>query len=48
MIERCNVVNGTGHLNYAARGIAVCDRWQGERGFENFLADVGPRPEGKP
>jgi len=47
MIERCGVVNGTAHLDYAGRGIVVCDRWQGERGFENFLADVGQRPEGK-
>jgi hypothetical protein len=32
--------------NYGARGITVCPRWQGERGFENFLADMGPRPKG--
>jgi hypothetical protein len=28
------------------RGITVCERWQGEHGFENFLADMGARPEG--
>lgn len=22
----------------------VCDRWRGDHGFENFLADMGPRP----
>jgi hypothetical protein len=31
-------------LNYAARGITVCDRWRDS--FENFLADMGEKPPG--
>ena len=30
--------------NYADRGITVCERWSGRKGFANFLADMGPRP----
>ncbi len=30
--------------DYGGRGITVCERWLGEHGFENFLADVGRKP----
>lgn len=43
MCERCGNPNAREFRNYGARGIAVCDRWQS---FENFIGDMGRRPEG--
>lgn len=44
MLGRCTNQNLPFYSNYGGRGITVCDRWQGEHGFENFLADMGERP----
>lgn len=44
MLYRCQDPNYRQAEYYAGRGIRVCDRWQV---FENFLADMGERPEGK-
>lgn len=44
MNQRCHNPNDTAYPNYGGRGITVCDRWRGEHGFENFLADIGKRP----
>lgn len=41
MRERCS---DPSREYYHARGITVCERWQL---FENFLLDMGERPEGK-
>lgn len=41
MRNRCRNSNDPNHEYYGARGIAVCERW-GD--FENFIADVGPKP----
>lgn len=30
--------------NYGARGICVCARWSGQKGFNNFLTDMGECP----
>lgn len=43
MIARCTNQNNTGYADYGGRGIKVCDRWLS---FENFLEDMGDRPEG--
>lgn len=44
MIQRCTNPQNTNYNNYGGRGIKVCKRWLK---FENFLADMGIRPEGK-
>lgn len=49
MIKRChqpghgrNCPKGVPRYeDYGAKGVAVCRRWRGTNGFENFLADVG-------
>ncbi|AFN39083.1 HNH endonuclease [Burkholderia phage BcepMigl] len=43
MKQRCENPNARGYDDYGGRGIRVCERWQT---FENFLADMGERPEG--
>jgi hypothetical protein len=45
MMSRCAPTRAARahHPRYAGRGITVCERW---RTYENFLADMGPCPEG--
>lgn len=45
MRRRCNDPRIANYHDYGGRGIRVCDRWQGEGGFENFYADMGARPD---
>lgn len=42
MIDRCTRQASKHFHNYGGRGIRVCDRWL--ESFENFYADMGPRP----
>lgn len=47
MKQRCNSPNAINYADYGGRGIKITDRWlDPEHGFENFLADMGERPEG--
>lgn len=43
MKQRCLNPKATGYHNYGGRGIIICERWME---FENFLSDMGERPEG--
>jgi len=44
MVQRCTNTNHKDWNNYGGRGIVVCDRWL--QSFENFIEDVGERPNG--
>lgn len=43
MLRRCTVPTHPSYARYGGRGIVVCERWLV---VENFIADVGKRPEG--
>lgn len=42
ILSRCYNENVKYYNDYGGRGIIVCDRWLNS--FENFYADMGPRP----
>jgi hypothetical protein len=44
MISRCYNKNQKAYAKYGALGVTVCDHWR--KSFENFLTDMGERPEG--
>ena len=39
--SRCSNPRAVGYEYYGGRGVSVCERWNS---FENFLADMGPKP----
>ncbi len=43
MRHRCNNSNYHAYPDYGGRGITVCPQWDS---FEQFVADMGPRPPG--
>lgn len=43
MIGRCHNPKHSSYFQYGAKGIVVVERW---RKFENFLTDMGDRPNG--
>lgn len=45
MIDRCTNPRCKYWPDYGGRGISVCDRWMT---FENFYADLGPKPTDRP
>jgi hypothetical protein len=44
MLQRCTNPKDPKYHLYGGRGIRVCPQWNK---FENFLSDMGPRPQGK-
>jgi hypothetical protein len=46
MKYRCHGQNATNYKYYGGRGIKVCPSWLGPQGFDQFVFDMGPRPEG--
>src|SRR6267142_1983449 len=47
MRDRCVRKKNKRYHDYGGRGISVCERWQGDSGFQNFLADMGYKPSKK-
>jgi hypothetical protein len=47
MLDRCININSLLYKSYGGRGIKVCNRWKGKKGFINFLEDLGKKPSSK-
>jgi hypothetical protein len=44
MVKNCNTPSSGRYDIYGALGVTVCDKWQGDGGFERFLKDMGAKP----
>lgn len=44
MIARCTDIKHKQYKDYGGRGIIICESWL--QSFQNFLTDMGKRPEG--
>jgi len=46
MLARCYNPKNQDWKHYGGRGIKVVQEWRGKKGFETFVKDMGPCPEG--
>jgi hypothetical protein len=46
MIARVQNPNRWNYKYYGGRGVTVCERWLSPDGFQNFIEDMGDRPNG--
>lgn len=46
MLRRCFNPGHPAYQYYGGRGITVCERWRGKRGYDHFVDDLGEPPEG--
>ena len=47
MLRRCYSTTNKSYKHYGGRGIKVCDRWLGNKGFIAFVEDMGRKPSSK-
>lgn len=48
MLRRCYIKKNRDYKRYGGRGITVCDRWRSSNGLNNFIEDMGFKPDKHP